>query len=272
VALGDCARDASQQGSDDQFFQIVDFDRDAAPSSIALIQSARNLVAEMRDDLKDVHTAVALATHVLLGSVVATVAIVGARAADLPAKTALPAEYEKICNVAGMTGFVLPGSDTCVKISGFATGQIEAGNIKTGYLWTTQGVALSSTPADQRPAFGYTAREFLTWDARQDTPYGTLRGLFLLKIENGNGFDNTGTAAYMNLGYVQWAGLTVGKAPSFFGSTEAVYPGRRFSHRTSRRQTSLICSLIRRHSAKDSQRQSRHKAQARTAPVEPART
>ena len=190
-------------------------------------------------------------SHVLLGSVVATVAIVGARAADLPAKTALPAEYEKICQVAGMVGFVLPGSDTCVKISGFATGQIEAGNLKTGYLWTTQGVALSSTPTDQRPAFGYTAREFLTWDARQDTPYGTLRGLFLLKIENGNGFDNTGTAAYLNLGYVQWEGeLTVGKAPSFF----AFYGGgislrRRSLHRTSRRQTSLICSLTRRHSA-----------------------
>ena len=179
-----------------------------------------SLVTEMPGDLVDIQTTVELAraivSHVLLGSVVATVAIVGARAADLPAKTALPAEYEKICQVAGMVGFVLPGSDTCVKISGFATGQIEAGNLKTGYLWVTQGVALSSTPADQRPAFGYTAREFLTWDARQDTPYGTLRGLFLLKIENGNGFDNTGTAAYLNLGYVQWAGLTVGKAPSFF--------------------------------------------------------
>ena len=146
------------------------------PSTIGLRHAVRfnhadsiigSLVTEMPDDLVDIQTTVdsarAIVSHVLLGSVVATVAIVGARAADLPAKTALPAEYEKICQVAGMVGFVLPGSDTCVKISGFATGQIEAGNLKTGYLWTTQGVALSSTPADQRPAFGYTAREFLTW-------------------------------------------------------------------------------------------------------------
>jgi hypothetical protein len=216
VPLGDCPHDAGQQGSDDQFFRIEGFDCDAATGSIALIQSARNLVAEMRDDLEDVHTAVALATHLLLALALATVATAGARAADLPAKTALPTEYGKICHVAGMTGFIIPGSDTCVKIRGYTTGQIEAGNTKTGYVWTNQGVALSSTAPEQRPAFGYTARQFLDLDARQDTPNGTLRGIFNLKFENGNGFDTTGTAVYINLAYVQWAGITAGKAPSFF--------------------------------------------------------
>ena len=40
-----------------------------------------------------------------------------------------------------------------------------------------------------------------------------------MQFENGNGFDNTGTGAYINLAYVTWAGITAGKAPSFFSFT-----------------------------------------------------
>ena len=35
----------------------------------------------------------------------------------------------------------------------------------------------------------------------------------------GNGFDNTGTAVYLNTGYVTWAGITAGKAQSFYSFT-----------------------------------------------------
>jgi hypothetical protein len=46
-----------------------------------------------------------------------------------------------------------------------------------------------------------------------------------MQYENGNGFDNDvaapngGSAAYLNLAYVTWAGITAGKAPSFFSFT-----------------------------------------------------
>ena len=41
-----------------------------------------------------------------------------------------------------------------------------------------------------------------------------------MQFENGNGFDNTGTGSgYINLAYVTWAGITAGKAPSFFSFT-----------------------------------------------------
>ena len=40
-----------------------------------------------------------------------------------------------------------------------------------------------------------------------------------IQIETGNGFDTTGNSAYINLAYVTWAGLTAGKAPSFFSFT-----------------------------------------------------
>ncbi|HLH48961.1 MAG TPA: porin, partial [Roseiarcus sp.] len=69
-----------------------------------------------------------LIKSILLGSAAGIVAAAAAQAADLPTRKAAPAEFVKVCNVGGMAGFVLPGSDTCFKISGYITGQIEAGN------------------------------------------------------------------------------------------------------------------------------------------------
>ncbi len=169
-----------------------------------------------------------LMKSILLGSAAGIVAVASAQAADLPTKKAAPVEYVKLCNVGGMAGFVIPGSDTCLKISGYVTAQVEAGNVSTGFAWATQGKALTTlntatgensqggTPSTQRPSFGYTTRANIDFDARQNTAYGVLRGYAELQFENGNGFDTTDVGAYINLAYVQWAGITAGKAPSFF--------------------------------------------------------
>jgi hypothetical protein len=163
-----------------------------------------------------------LMKSILLGSAAGIVAVAGAQAADLPTKKAAPAEYVKICNVGGMAGFIIPGSDTCLKIGGYITGQIEAGNTTRGYAFSTgappngAGSGLVSTPASLRPDFGFTTRANVSLDARSNTAYGVLRGYVEMQFENGNGFDNTGTGTYINLAYVQWAGITAGKAPSFF--------------------------------------------------------
>jgi len=52
---------------------------------------------------------------ILLGSAAGIVAVASAQAADLPTRKAAPAEYVKICNVGGMAGFVIPGSDTAAR-------------------------------------------------------------------------------------------------------------------------------------------------------------
>ena len=69
----------------------------------------------------------------LLGSAAGIVAVASAQAADLPTKKAAPVEYVRVCNVGGITGWTLPGSDTCVKFSGYITAQFEGGNLKTQY-------------------------------------------------------------------------------------------------------------------------------------------
>ena len=168
-----------------------------------------------------------LIKSLLLGSAAGIVAIASAQAADLPTKKGAPAaEYVKICSITvngkPVVGFTIPGSDTCLKLSGYITGQIEAGQASK----TAQTLQLSRRarrPRTPRTAlatqFGYTTRLNFAADAVSNTAYGPLAAHFEMQFENGNGFDNTGTGAYINLAYVTWAGITAGKAPSFFSFT-----------------------------------------------------
>jgi len=161
-------------------------------------------------------------THIrnlLLGSAACMAAAAASQAADLPTRKAAAAQYVKICNVGGMAGFVIPGSDFCFKIGGFVSAQVEAGNIRTGYYWAGlagRGTALASSAGSRNNSLGWTTRSELDLDAREDTPYGVLRGYAAIRYENGNGYDTDGDSTYIDTAYVQWAGITAGKATSFF--------------------------------------------------------
>ena len=74
-----------------------------------------------------------LIKSMLLGSAAAIVAVAAAQAADLPTRKAAPVQFVQICNVGGIVGWVLPGSDTCVKLSGYITGQFVGGNLNAQY-------------------------------------------------------------------------------------------------------------------------------------------
>jgi hypothetical protein len=203
-----------------------------------------------------------LMKSLLLGSAAGIVAVASAQAADLPTKKGAPAaEYVKVCtiNVGGkpVIGFTLPGSDTCIKFSGYVTAQVEGGNLEQGYVQAyTAGTAIQAPGATgnftqtatvpptvtnptgtvtipahtvipaqpsqntiARNAFGYTTRFNFTVDTVSNTAAGPLAAHVELQSENGSGFDNTGTSTYINKAYVTWAGITAGKAPSFFSFT-----------------------------------------------------
>src|SRR5271167_2337305 len=95
----------------------------------------------------------------LLATAAGIVTVAGAQAADLPTKKgASAAEYVKVCKVDGMAGFVIPGSDTCLKIGGYVWTSIQAGNTKTGYYWdglAGQGSALRTSPSNKNDNLGY---------------------------------------------------------------------------------------------------------------------
>ncbi len=80
-----------------------------------------------------------LIKSILLGSAAGLVAVASAQAADLPTRKAAPVEYVRVCNVGGITGWTLPGSDTCLKLSGYITGQFVGGNLSTEYNYGQVG-------------------------------------------------------------------------------------------------------------------------------------
>ena len=103
-----------------------------------------------------------LIKSLLLGSAAGIVAVATAQAADLPTRKAAPVEYVRVCNVGGITGWTLPGSDTCVKISGYITAQFVGGNLNTQYAWGTVGEA-DPPPSANTPGLGSDARRPGFW-------------------------------------------------------------------------------------------------------------
>ena len=205
-----------------------------------------------------------LIKSILLGSAAGLVAVASAQAADLPTRKAAPVEYVRVCNVGGITGWTLPGSDTCLKISGYITGQFVGGNLNTefnygsvGNLFTsgtagvgptitgvpagtaaavgalgkidprdTQRVLLAASPAQQnttnfRNETGWSTRANLALDVASNTAWGPLIGHAEIQGDVGNGLDPlqgnpVNNIFYVNVAYITWAGVTAGKAQSFF--------------------------------------------------------
>jgi hypothetical protein len=190
-----------------------------------------------------------LIKSLLLGSAAGVVAVASAQAADLPTrKGPVAAEYVRVCSItvagAPVVGFVLPGSDTCIKISGYITGQVEGGNLKAShsvnYVTPNPAAPAGAVAAFNNPvvataagvqgtgntfgrdSFGYTTRYNFTIDAVSNTAYGPLVAHGEYQFNHGSGFDNTGVGGSdggLNRAYVTWAGLTAGKIDSFFSFT-----------------------------------------------------
>ena len=102
---------------------------------------------EIRRPICNWRSQMTLIKSLLLGSAAGIVAVATAQAADLPTRKAAPVEYVRVCNVGGITGWTLPGSDTCVKFSGYMTAHFIAGNLSSQYndasaIATTAGAAL----------------------------------------------------------------------------------------------------------------------------------
>ena len=201
-----------------------------------------------------------LIKSIMLGSAAGIVAVATAQAADLPTRKAAPVEYVRVCNVGGITGWTLPGSDTCVKLSGYITAQVVGGNLNTQFAWgtvgdaigaaantpglgaiatspvlaelaaidprNTQRVLLAASPAQgnttfYRPETGWSTRANLSLDIASNTAYGPLLGHAEVQGDVGNGLDSLQGAPvnnifYVNTAYLTWAGITAGKAASFF--------------------------------------------------------
>ncbi len=182
-----------------------------------------------------------LMKSLLLGSAAALV-VAGAQAADLPTKKGAPAaQYVKICNINGIAGFVIPGSDTCLKISGGVMAMASTGNLDDQYVATKETKTFSvvhvthvpswdpvhtfthtyykfvESDSKYRDEFGEYARADLGLEAVSNTAYGPLISVIDIHWDQGWGQNQAGPDwTYINEAYIQWAGITAGIKPSFY--------------------------------------------------------
>ncbi|WP_132252110.1 porin [Methylobacterium segetis] len=148
-----------------------------------------------------------------------------AQAADLPLKKAVPVEYVRVCGAYGAGFFYIPGTDTCLRVSGRA--RFEAGTIPNPNRAQSQG--------DEYQSRGLLR---LNLDARTQTGYGTLRAFVRAEIASRTGtllasgtqqrianafpafgqdtFGRVQNFVVADKAFVQIAGLTAGRASSFF--------------------------------------------------------
>jgi hypothetical protein len=159
----------------------------------------------------------------LLGSAATLVVVAGAQAADLPTKKGAPAaQYVKVCKIGDIAGFIIPGSDTCLKIGGLVTAQTTYGstanqyNIGVNASTATPNTLYVSKYAKDRDQIGMYTRGRISLDAVSNTAYGPLLAHINLEGNAGSGFDSNAGSAVIDGAYIQWAGITAGYHTSFF--------------------------------------------------------
>ncbi|WP_165491044.1 porin [Lichenihabitans psoromatis] len=165
----------------------------------------------------------------------------GAQAADLPFRKAAPVEYVRVCDAFGAGFFYVPGTDTCIRISG----QMRAEETFRPGAPTNNPNAYSYSLAGnvyKRDLTSFRARGYLNADSRTQTAYGTLRAFVSFRITNDSTASGTtgggkavglgtpapstgafqgnspvvGSAPTLDKGFIQFAGFTAGRAQSFF--------------------------------------------------------
>lgn len=104
----------------------------------------------------------------LLGSAAALAVVSGAQAADaIVAAEPEPAEYVKVCDAFGTGYFYIPGTETCLNISGWARYQVDLTYDSTAdeYGWDAKGLG------------------FVALDAKSDSEFGTIEGYIGINVE-----------------------------------------------------------------------------------------
>ena len=156
----------------------------------------------------------------LLGSAAALVAVSGARAADaVVVAEPEPAEYVRICDVYGAGYFYIPGTETCLRISGYV--RYDAG---VGSEYSIDGIrSRDRQDGDEQGGWSKTAKIILNADTGQETEYGTLSTHIGIKAIWGTGLDADGFATGTNgtgldSASIKLGGLMIGYSDSIFAS------------------------------------------------------
>ena len=143
----------------------------------------------------------------LIGSAAALVAVSGARAADaVVVAEPEPVEYVRVCDAYGAGFFYIPGTETCLKISGYVRYDAAGGdNVYTGL----------NVGANNNETWYKRTRAEVRFDARSETELGTLRSYIQGRFQYTNGEDDGGS---LPQAWIELGGFRIGTADELFGS------------------------------------------------------
>jgi Porin subfamily len=112
----------------------------------------------------------------LVGSALALCAVSGARAADVVvAREPEPVEYVRVCDMYGAGFFYIPGTETCLRMSGYFRYDIGVGDLFSLQSFDKKDF-FDTGEVDINDTYFKRMRAALRWDARTETELGTLRG------------------------------------------------------------------------------------------------
>ncbi|MBA8899350.1 porin [Phyllobacterium sp. P30BS-XVII] len=138
----------------------------------------------------------------LLGSTAALIAVSGARAADAVVVAEPEAvEYVRVCDAYGTGFFYIPGTETCLKVSGYVRYDAKGGD--------------DAYNGGERGTWYKQSRAELRFDARSETELGTLRSYAEVRF---NYTDGSNSTTELNQGTIELGGFRVGAADSQFTS------------------------------------------------------
>ena len=160
----------------------------------------------------------------LLGSAAALIAAPAAYAADVIVPEPEMVEYVRVCDMYGTGYFYIPGTETCLKVGGYARYEIGGTHV--------------NVYGDDYGQIGSLGRGYLSIDAKSETEYGTLTGAFAVywtrssDFSIAEGYDGYGaqtTGTTLDYAYIELAGLRAGYFAHWLddgiaGETDAV-PG-----------------------------------------------
>ncbi|WP_375646411.1 porin [Bartonella sp. TT29SHDZB] len=148
-----------------------------------------------------------------LSSTAAFLAISGAHAASTVIAEPEPVEYVRVCDAYGKGYFYIPGTETCMRLSG---------NVRTDFIGGDNIDATTETELrDKRKTYGAASRLTLVFQAASETEMGTLRSYARIYSNWGDGRDNA--AAKLAAAYIELGGFRVGLDDTIFNSWTGDY-------------------------------------------------
>ncbi len=157
---------------------------------------------------------------ILLGTAAALAAVSGAQAADaIVAAAPEPAEYVRVCDAFGTGYFYIPGTETCLKISGYVRAQVDYSSLAGGRNWNAR------------------TRGLVTFAAKNDSELGTIGSTITLRAWQGGstiGLNNSGNdtnAVEVDEAFITVGGFQVGSFYNYwdtglFGDTTSTGSNR----------------------------------------------